>query len=465
MILNRLTSVLQGDALKARATRGALLTIANFGAAQFLRLASNLILVRILFPEAFGLMALVQVVITALEMFSVTGVNPSIVQHKRGDEEAFLNTAWIVQIVRGLILWCFAFALAAPAAEFYDQPMLAQLIPVAGLSAVIGGFQSTNVASANRHLRLAKLTFVEIFSQFTGIVVMILVAWITESVWALLMSALVTSGMKTLLSHVYLPGIRNRIQWDSAAFWDIFHYGKYIFIGSIAGFLIKTGDRAILGKFVTLTELAVYNFGYFLATVPVMLSNAVGVKVLLPIYSRLSGTTKAHDIRQRTRARGVLVLGMLGFSIFSSLIGVWLVQLLYSPEYYLAGPIMVLIAIAYMPAIIIHSYGLRLLGEGNSRDMTVHSVAQAIVQTLILLVGVQYFGLMGAIVSTPLAVAIIYPLLAWQVSKHNGWEPKLDILFVAVIACGLALTLWVNDTAIDQVLQGAADESPAEVIR
>ena len=223
--------------------------------------------------------------------------------------------------------------------------------------------------------------------------------------------------------------------------------------------------RAILGKFVTLTELAVYNFGYFLATVPVMLSNAVGVKVLLPIYSRLSGTTKAHDIRQRTRARGVLVLGMLGFSIFSSLIGVWLVQLLYSPEYYLAGPIMVLIAIAYMPAIIIHSYGLRLLGEGNSRDMTVHSVAQAIVQTLILLVGVQYFGLMGAIVSTPLAVAIIYPLLAWQVSKHNGWEPKLDILFVAVIACGLALTLWVNDTAIDQVLQGAADESPAEVIK
>ena len=464
-MIGKLGALMRGDGLKARATRGSLLTIGQFGIANFLRLASNLILTRILFPEAFGLMALVMVVIAALEMFSVTGIGPSIIQNKRGEDPAFLNTAWSVQIIRGFVLWAFAILLAGPAATFYDQPLLAQMIPVAGFAAVIAGFQSTNIFTADRNLTLGKLTVVEILSQFLSIAAMILAAWYTQSAWSLLLAPLGAALVKTVMSHVYLPGIRNRFSWESEAFWAIFHYGKYIFIGSIAGYLIKSGDRMILGKFVTLTELAVYNFGYFLATVPVMLSNAVGVKLFMPIYSRMAGTTDPNDIRQRTRARGIMVTGMLVLSIFFSLIGVWLVKLLYEAEYHLAGPIMVLIAIGYMPAMIIHSYGLRLLGEGSSRDMTIFSIVQALFQLLILLVGVQQLGLMGAIIAPPLAVACVYPLLAWQVHRYDGWEPKLDILFVAIIAAGLALTLWVNDTSVMQVLEGAADQSPAEVVR
>lgn len=465
MVLNKLSALFRGDGLKARATRGSVLTIAQFGVGNFLRLASNLILTRILFPEAFGLMALVMVVISALEMFSVTGIGPSIIQNKRGDDPAFLNTAWSVQVIRGFVLWAFAILLAGPAAAFYEQPMLAQMIPVAGLAAVIGGFQSTNIFTADRNLTLGKLTLVEILSQLLSILAMIIAAWMTQSVWSLMLAPLGSALVKTVLSHVYLPGIRNRFAWESASFWAIFHYGKYIFIGSFAGYLIKSGDRMILGKFVSLTELAVYNFGYFLATVPVMLSNAVGVKLFMPIYSRMAGTTDPHEIRQRTKARGIMVTGMMVLSVLFSLIGVWLVKLLYEPEYHLAGPIMVLIAIGYMPAMIIHTYGLRLLGEGSSRDMTIHSIVQAVLQTLILLIGVQQLGLMGAIIAPPLAVLCVYPLLAWQVNRYDGWEPKLDILFVAIIAAGLALTLWVNDTSIMQVLEGASDASPAEAIK
>lgn len=460
-----MSSLLKGDGLKARAARGSALTVIHFGTANFLRLASNLILVRLLFPEAFGLMALVQVVVTALEMFSAIGVGTSIVQNKRGDEPAFLNTGWMVQIVRGFILWGFAISLAYPAAAFYEQPLLAQMIPVAGLVSVLNGFQSTKLFTANRHLVMGRLTFIEIFSQFCGIVVMILAAWLTGSVWSLLASLLVTGLVKTTLSHAIMPGMNNRIEWDSTAFWAIFHYGKYLMVVNVANFLVKAGDRGILGKFVTLTELAVYSFGYFLATVPFMMAQAVGFKVLTPIYARLHERPEDGGTGQRAKARGLLVGCILVLSVFFSLIGVWLVQLLYEPEYYLAGPIMVLLALSYMPGIIIHSYGLRLLGEGNSRDMTIFSVLQAIAQTLILLVGVQYLGLMGAIIAAPLAVLLIYPVLAFLVHRHNGWEPKLDLMFLGIMVVGMALTLWVNDTAIAQVLAGATDTSPTEVIR
>ena len=104
----------RGSSLTARALRSALFTLGGFGSAQLIRLASNLILTRLLFPEAFGMMALTMVFLQGLQMFSDVGVAPAIQQSKRGDDADFLDTAWTIQVVRGLCLWLAACALAWP---------------------------------------------------------------------------------------------------------------------------------------------------------------------------------------------------------------------------------------------------------------------------------------------------------------------------------------------------------------
>ena len=150
--MNRLSEILRGDGLAARATRSSAWTIFGHGTAQVIRLATNLILTRLLFPEAFGLMALVTVILIGLWLFSDAGVGPAIMQNRRGDEPNFLDTAWTIQTVRGGGLWLLTCALAQPAAAFYDAPMLKGLLPVAGLSLLIGGFSPTKLETANRHL-------------------------------------------------------------------------------------------------------------------------------------------------------------------------------------------------------------------------------------------------------------------------------------------------------------------------
>src|SRR5688572_30143338 len=89
--------------LRSQAIRGSIWTFAGYGASQVIRLASNLILARLLFPDVFGLMALVNVFIGGLAMFSDIGIGPAIIQNKRGNERTFLNTAWTIQIGRGLM--------------------------------------------------------------------------------------------------------------------------------------------------------------------------------------------------------------------------------------------------------------------------------------------------------------------------------------------------------------------------
>ena len=48
-----------------------------------------------------------------------------------------------------------------------------------------------------------------------------------------------------------IPGAANRFEWDSAAFQEIFHFGKWIFVATIFGFLMDSGDRLLLGGLVS----------------------------------------------------------------------------------------------------------------------------------------------------------------------------------------------------------------------
>lgn len=452
--MKALKQLTQGDGLRQRSLRGTALTFLNFGSAQAMRLLSNLILTRLLLPEAFGLMAIVQVVVVGLQMFSDTGVHTSIVRSDRGDDPRFLNTAWVVQILRSALVWLLVLASAPFLARFYEQSILTQLLPVAALTVLINGFRSTKMATANRHLTLGRVTMITLISQVIGILAMIVLAYVWRSVWALAVGVLVGDVVRVWLSHTKLPGENNRFQWDRSAFAELFDFGKFIFVSSIATFLVNSGDRAVLGKFVSLTELGVYNIGFFLATVPLVLTRQFVGKIILPLYVKLPPADSAENRRKVFMARGSVTGAMLVGSIVLGCLGQWIIRLLYTDEYLLAGPIMVLIAVAYMPLIITDAYNSLLLGAGKGRDYTILLISMALVQFALLLFGVQHFGLIAAILAPPIAVLLLYPLNAFLARRQGGWDPLHDGLFAGLALVGGALALWINDTALTQVLQG-----------
>jgi len=181
---------LSGTGFFARVARGSAFTASGYAASQLLRLLANLLLTRILYPEAFGLMALVSVFMVGLVMFSDVGIGPAISQNRRGDDPDFLDTAWSIQVIRGVLMFLAAAVLAFPVAWFYDAPMLAQLLPVASLTLVIAGFYPTRIETANRHLMLGRVTLLDLASQAVGTLSMLVIAWQTQSVWALVVGGL-----------------------------------------------------------------------------------------------------------------------------------------------------------------------------------------------------------------------------------------------------------------------------------
>ncbi|HYP30281.1 MAG TPA: oligosaccharide flippase family protein, partial [Burkholderiaceae bacterium] len=172
-------SLVAGDSLLARVIRAGSVTMLGNVGSQLLRFGSNLLLTRLLFPGAFGLMAIAQSILTAANLLSDVGLQQAVVRSQRVHDPAFLDTIWTLQIVKGLLIVA-AMAIAAPfAARGYGQPVLVAIMPALGLASLIVGFSSTQVALANRRIEVGRLTLMETGSQVLGIVVML--------VWARLM--------------------------------------------------------------------------------------------------------------------------------------------------------------------------------------------------------------------------------------------------------------------------------------
>ncbi len=366
--MNSPANPLPSRSLFARALRGSAITAGSYAVAQALRLASNLILTRLLFPEAFGLMALVSVFLVGLAMFSDVGIGPAISQSKRGDDAEFLNTAWTIQVVRGGLLWLFTCLLAWPAAQFYAAPDLMWLLPVAGGTLLISGFNPTRIDTANRHLLLGRVTALDLISQIIGIVSMVVLAWLFESVWALVIGALIGSAAKLVLMQRLLPGQVNRFHWDKTAGHELIHFGKWIFLSTACGFLLSQGDKAILGAYLPLDQLGVYNIGYFLASFPVLLGGAVISRIMIPLYRDHPPAASAQNFTKLRRLRFGLTAGMLLLLGVMAFAGVAIVGLLYDDRYVRAGEIVVAIACLQMPMVIGMTYDQSALAAGDSRN-------------------------------------------------------------------------------------------------
>lgn len=433
-----------GTSLAARAVRSSLLTVGGFGLNQALRLASNLVLTRLLFPEAFGLMALVSVFMMGLQQFSDVGTTAAILQSKRGDDPDFLNTAWTIQVLRGAGLALAGAALAWPMALFYDEPQLLQMLPVVALSLLIIGFRPTRMDTANRHLLLGRVTLLDMITQVSGLVVAILLAWATGSVWALVISGLVSSAVEVVINWLFLPGAPNRFRWERAATQELVTFGKWIFLSTVCGFFFSQSDKLLMGKYLTLDLLGIYNIGYFLAAFPMLLGDMVTRRILIPIYRETPPRGSRDNFLRLRRMRFIVTGALMTLVGIFACLGHWLVGLMYDERYLAAGAVTAVIACMQMPQIIVQTYGQAALAAGDSRTFFVLALARAVLMIGCIVTGLELGGLLGALLGIGAAYVLAYPVVVWLARRMGAWDPLHDAVF-ALVAVGLgALAIWLN---------------------
>lgn len=426
----------EGAAMNARAGRSAVWTLAGYGGGQVLRLGGNLVLTRLLFAEAFGVMALVSVFMTGLALFSDVGIGPSIIQNRRGDDRRFLNTAWTVQVARGVVLWIAACALSAPFASFYGEPTLAWILPVSGLTALLAGFNSTKLFTMNRNLDMKRVIVVDLASQVAGLVVMVGWGVLQPSIWCLVAGGLVTSAGKMALSHLVLTGEKNRFAWDKEAAQSLFAFGRWIFLSTLLTFLVMQSDRLIFGKMIPMSLLGVYSIALMFATLPSIVAGYLGNQVVFPLYSRIHNA--GHSIEPvYTRSRWLAMVA--GGFLLSNLItaGPAMIRILYDERYHDAGWILQMLACAAWFGVMDATNTPTLLARDKAGWMVAANASKLLAMIGLIPLGFELGGFSGAVLGFVASEVFRYGVSAWATNRSGltGWPQDLGLTLLLAAAC------------------------------
>jgi O-antigen/teichoic acid export membrane protein len=431
--------------LKSLAIKGSTWTLVEYGGSQVLRFVSSLILSRLLFPDVFGLMLMVNAVMQGLEMFSDLGIGQSIIQDKRGESQRFLNTAWTLQVMRGGVLFAAATLFAWPITLVYsDMPELRYLIPVTALSTLLSGFNSTNLHLLNRRLDLSRLTVINLGSQIAAFIFTIACASVWHSVWALVGAHLIAATLRLAASHTMCPGPRSRVVWDSDAAMSMFRFGRWIFLSTVFGFVALRGDQFILGYFETAAFLGVYSYALFLNQGTVQALHTISARVLFPVFSRLAEEGPERLRSQMNRMRTVLMVLSVPPVCILAVFGSDIVTLLYPDSFQDAGWMLEILAAGAVASVIGSTIGPVLLAVGNSFAFMMQMALRTVVLLTAMAIGGWYYGTVGLIVGIAIPDIVIYPVLVLLVRRYGVWHPRLDFAgFVCAYAfIGIGWILW-----------------------
>ncbi len=429
---------------RSEASVGAFWSFAGYGGSQLIRLVSNLILTRLLFPEAFGLMAMVTVFMQGLQLFSDVGVGPNIVQNERGDDPRFLNTAWTMQVIRGFALWMIAWVGAAPFAEFYGEPVLATLIPISGFTAFVAGLNSTKLYSQLRKLALKRFVSVDLLSQAAGVVAMLTWAAFDRSVWALVSGGITSCIVKAVLTHTILPGPRNHLAWDTQAVAAILRFGGWIFFSTILTFLDRQADKLTFATMIPMSVMGVYSNGVMIATLPVLALGHISHNVLFPLYSRvLQRNEEVAPVFARARF-SVLILA--GWSLSGFIAGGQVgIDLLYEENFSGAGWIVRMLSVGAWFSIMEGTNGSAFLARGKANMLALANSGKLIGMVILIPLGYSIAEFPGAVAAYALTEVFKYSISAITIAKAGLSNWRRDLFLSVIVAAAAVIGSYAGE--------------------
>jgi O-antigen/teichoic acid export membrane protein len=440
--------------LRRRVLSAGAWSFAGYALSMTIRLGSNLLMTRLLAPKMFGIMAIAQIILFGMTLFSDVGLKPSVIRSKRGSEPAFLNTVWTIQIIRGLLLWSvglligFFIYLAArfdlvSDSSVYGDHLLPFVVAAVSFTAVITGFESTKMIEAGRRLSISAVTKIDLCSQVAGLFAMAVWCLFDRSVWVLIGGGMVAALFRTVASHLWLPGTSNRWKLEWSAFHEIIRFGKWIFLSSILYFIASSGDRLLLGSLVDADALAAYVIAFLLFwSVDQALSKLI-VEVSYPALSEIIRDRPGQLTTAYYRFHGFIA----SFTYFCSgalfISGAAIVSFLYDARYQQAGWILELLALALL------TWPLRIatqcfLALGVEHIYFVLHVIRIVALFIALLVGFHFAGFYGAVWGIVLSYFANTPLTFFYASRYRMFEPRKEIIALLTFGPGLAFGVLLN---------------------
>lgn len=448
------------DSVLARTARGAGWIMAWRWGVRGLGLVSTLVLVRLIQPADFGIIALASSCMQTIDGMLTLGTEEAVIRERAPDRD-FYDTAFTLNLLRGLSVTLLVAALAFPAASFFADPRLGPVLLFVACLPVLDGCSNIGAVDFRRDFAFHKEFAIMVLPKLCGIVAAMTAAASLHSYVALLVGTAVTRLLRVVMSYVMHP---YRPTFSLASWRGLAGYSLWTWLLSLAMLLRDRSDSLLLGRLLNIASVGFYAVGDEIAALPT-------TELIEPLgraaFSGFAASRQQGADVGRTYLRliGSAALLTLPAGIGLSLIAAPLVALAFGPGWSPAVPVVRILSISFTVMVFGHLSLLLLSAHALLGRLVGITLAGALVRIALLAVLIPPLGLAGAALAAAAAVLLEQALTVATALRRfrvrNGalvatlWRPILA-------AAAMAGTLWAagpgwsDDTSASVLVEAVA---------
>lgn len=406
--------------------RAAWLTV-PFGVQQVIRLGTSIILAHLLAPEMFGIMVLINTLRTGTELLSDLGIGQSVVRSRHANNQTFLDTAFTVQLARGVLLMAIALLAAWPVAHAYNNPELAKFIAVASLTFLFTGLQSPDLFLMQRDIRVAHRGIFDVATVVASSVITVGLAWWWGSVWALVWGLVIGTFFSTAATFAFAPFRLPRLTWHPEYWNEIFHFGKWVFLSTAIYFAAVNIDKIYFSAVLPLALVGIYGVARTFSDMLTALAQRFGSFLVFPkvveLRERRGEVSDAYQHKRRLALGAIAVALALALAVSDRAI-----LLLYDVRYHAAAFILpVLFAGAWFA--VLAAFGeATLFGLDRPRAGAAGNLAKFVILIVGLPLAVAHYGVFAGLLVLMLAEAGRWVALSVALRRERLTSVRDDVL-------------------------------------
>lgn len=409
--------------------------------AQGVQFIVSLVLARLLAPEVFGTIALINVLIAILEVFVDSGLGNSLIQKKEADDLDFSTVFYFNILICCLLYGCMF--LAAPAiAKFYNLPDLTAPVRAISLILVISGVKNVQQAYVSRTMQFRLFFYATLCGTIGAAVLGIWMAFAGFGIWALIAQSLFNSTVDTIVLWCTVKWRPKRMfSWKRLKI--LFSFGWKLLVSS----LLDTGytrlREMIIGKLYTPASLAFYEKGGNFPAIIVNNINASINSVLFPaMSSEQDNKVRIRNLTRRAIKTSSYVMWpmMMGLSACADS----LVTILLTEKWLPCVPFLRIFCITYAfyP---IHTANLNAIKAMGRSDIFLRlEIIKKAIGLMLLLVTMRH-GVMAmaySLLVSSLASQIINSWPNRKLLNYHYGEQIRDIMPSIVLSAVMFLIVW-----------------------
>jgi polysaccharide transporter, PST family len=372
--------------LKRQSVQGGAFTLASQGGSVVLQLISTVVLARLLGPEAYGVLAMVNAVTAFAGIFRDLGLSTSTIQQATLTHGQLSAMFWI-NVTAGAILTAVVAACAPLVAWFYGRPELNGVTRLLSLTFVISSFGAQHGALLARRMRFGRQMAATLSGALISLVVAVALATQGFGYWSLVGSTL-SGGLTTTILLSVLSGWRPGLP-VRGGLRSMLRFGANITAFEFVNYFSRNLDSILIGRVWGPAALGLYSRAYQLLMFPIINLRGPVVAVALPAMSRLQNQPAAYRSYYRVVV-SVLATLTMPLTAFLFVTSDAVIALALGERWSKVSPIFSLLAVTAFVQPAASLTGLVCLSLGMGRRYLWLGITNAVLFSAGFLIGVQW---------------------------------------------------------------------------